>query len=566
MNHVTGSSGHPRSVPAIRRHHAVASRAEPAADALADAARGADDDASGDAADALSGSPDPVEDAPGPVAAAPDDPAAPEGGSPPGERDAPADRHAARPAARPAARAADAAPEPPSPTPDGAAPAAAARPAPALKPLAIEVPEAIGRYRIGKRIGSGTCGVVHRARDQVLGRDVAIKLSPIGEAHVSTGKVPGAQRAYQTEIVAAGRLTHPNIVTVHDAGQHRALNYLVMEIVAGRSLKEYGKGREPLPTHRALAVIADCCLALDYSHGRDILHRDIKPANIMLTDAGEVKLLDFGIAVGLSGAAGLTRQGPTLGTPNYMSPEQILGRELGPASDFYSLATVLFELLTGRQLFKAKKVKELFRTVVQQTAPRLVDVRPDLPPELSEVLSRALQKKPALRFQSGEEMREALLPFVERFRTAEERSPEQQRFIRRLQRQSFFLSFSDVEIAQLLELVRVRRFRPGEVLLRAGDVERRLLIVTDGLVRVSGNGDLLALRGEGDCVGELGFINGAPENRESVALTAGEALDVTSEALAELPPRVHLHYYRFISEILADRLARDGRLQLDHAL
>jgi len=435
-----------------------------------------------------------------------------------------------------------------------------------FKPLSIAVPKAIGRYSIGDRIGSGTCGVVHRAIDDVLGREVAVKLSPIGEAHISTGKVPGAQRAYQTEIVAAGRLTHPNIVTVHDAGQYRDLNFLVMEIIEGRSLKEFGKGRTLLPKHLALSAVAECCQALDYSHERDILHRDIKPANIMLANNGDVKLLDFGIAVGLTGSGGLMRKGPTLGTPNYMSPEQILGDELGPPSDFYSLATVLFELLTGRQLFKAKKVKDLFRVVVHQRAPRLADVRPDLPLELSDVLARALQKKPSLRFQSGRAMRDALLPFVEQFRIVEQRPPAQQQFIKELQQQSFFLSFSDVEIAQLLELVTVRSFSPGDVLLRAGNVDRRLLILTDGLARISGDGKLLAVRRAGDCVGELGFINGVSETRETVALTEGSVLEVTRDSLSELPPKVHLHYYRFISEILAARLARTDQLQLDHAL
>jgi serine/threonine-protein kinase len=135
-----------------------------------------------------------------------------------------------------------------------------------VKPLDITVPGEIDRYTIGKRIGSGTCGVVHQALDNLLGRDVAVKLSPIGEAHLSTGKVPGAQRAYQTEIVAAGRLTHANIVTIHDAGQFEDLNYLVMEVVDGESLKEYGKGKTLLPVHEALRVISACCRALDYSH------------------------------------------------------------------------------------------------------------------------------------------------------------------------------------------------------------------------------------------------------------------------------------------------------------
>jgi len=123
-----------------------------------------------------------------------------------------------------------------------------------LKPLNILVPDEIGRYTIGGKIGSGTCGVVHLALDNVLRREVAIKLSPIGEAHISTGKVPGAQRAYQTEIVAAGRLSHPNIVTVYDAGQFEELNYLVMEAVDGESLKQYGKGQSPLPVCSTLAL------------------------------------------------------------------------------------------------------------------------------------------------------------------------------------------------------------------------------------------------------------------------------------------------------------------------
>jgi len=340
--------------------------------------------------------------------------------------------------------------------------AAGAAAAPRLKPLDILVPDEIGRYTIGARIGSGTCGVVHLALDNVLSREVAVKLSPIGSTEVSSGKVPGAQRAYQTEITAAGKLRHANIVTVYDAGQFEELNFLVMESVEGESLKSYGKGQKLLPINKALSVIIDCCHALDYSHSQDILHRDIKPANIMLDRHGSAKLLDFGIAVGLSEESSLARQGPTLGTPNYMSPEQILGRELTPASDFYSLATVLFELLTGRQLFKARKVKDLFRTVVNQPPPRLDEVRPELSAELGDFMERALAKKPSERFQSGAEMAAVLEPFVESYRLIEERPPAQRRFIEQLSALSFFQGFSDVEVAQLLELVNVRTFAPDE--------------------------------------------------------------------------------------------------------
>jgi hypothetical protein len=249
-----------------------------------------------------------------------------------------------------------------------------------------------------------------------------------------------------------------------------------------------------------------------------------------------------------------------------MSPEQILGRDLGPTSDFYSLATVLFELLTGRQLFKAKKVKDLFRTVVHQPAPKLHEVRTDLPVGLSRVLDRALAKKPGQRYQTGLEMAKALEPFVESYRIVEQRPPAQQRFIRQLQRQEFFLPFSNVEIAQLLELVKVRRFESGDALLASGNVERRLMIITDGLVKMTDGGDLIGVLGGGDCVGEFGFINGAPETKRALAMTAVHALEVSADLLGELPPKVHLHYYRHISDLSVKRLAHDGRLQLDFTL
>lgn len=435
-----------------------------------------------------------------------------------------------------------------------------------IKPLDITVPGEIDRYTIGKRIGSGTCGVVHQALDNLLGRDVAVKLSPIGEAHLSTGKVPGAQRAYQTEIVAAGRLTHANIVTVHDAGQFEDLNYLVMEVVEGESLKEYGKGKTLLPVHEALRVITACCRALDYSHSQGILHRDIKPANIMLAENTDVKLLDFGIAVGIRDGGGLKNKGPTLGTPNYMSPEQILGRELGPPSDFYSLATVLFELLTGRQLFKAKKVKDLFRTVVHKRAPRLHDVRPNLPVELSDVIAKALEKKPKDRFQTGREMADALRPFEEMFNIVERRPVAQQRLISELQGKCFFAQFSDLEIAHLLEHVEVKSFAENDVLIEVGDKQRRIMILTDGTAKIENDGKYLRLLGEGECLGETGFISGCAYKHRVQALTSVNALVLSADVMTELPPKIHLHYYRHISEIMVARTTLANTPNVDIAL
>ena len=433
-----------------------------------------------------------------------------------------------------------------------------------LAPIDIAVPLQIDKYTIGGKLGSGTCGVVHKGLDTVLDREVAIKLSPIGEPHLSTGKVPGAQRAYQTEIFAAGRLRHPNIVTVYDAGQYDDLNYLVMEAVTGQSLKHFGKGQTLLPVFRSIEIIIDCCKALDYSHNQGILHRDIKPANVMIADNGQVKLLDFGIAVGLNDEAGLSRKGPTLGTPNYMSPEQILGKRLGPASDFYSLATVLFELVTGRQLFKAKKVKDLFRTVVHQEAPKLQEVRSDLPAEFSQIVAKALRKKPDSRYQSGAELIADLEPFVEYFRNLAERSPEQVRHVRQLKSLSFFNAVNDSDVARLLNEANVREFEAHDELLEGGNIERRLLILTEGLVKAYSAGRLCHLYSPGDCLGELGFMQGNREENQFFAVGDVKALEVCSSTLAVLPPSMHLRYYKKISDILVKRLSSgESRLQLD---
>ncbi len=428
-----------------------------------------------------------------------------------------------------------------------------------IAPADIVVPTNIGRYTLGGRLGSGTCGVVHKALDTVLDREVAIKLSPAGEPHVTTGKVPGAQCAYQTELYAAGRLRHPNIITVHDAGQHDELNYMVMEAVRGRSLKHFGKGQKLLPPHRALEIVIDCCRALDYSHDQGILHRDIKPANIMIAENGAVKLLDFGIAVGLTDDVALSRKGPTLGTPNYMSPEQILGKSLGPASDLYSLGTVLFELITGKQLFKARKVKDLFRTVVHERAPQVAEFRPDLPEAFSQVVATVLEKKPETRFQSGSEFIVALLPFVEDFKTRGSHTPEQITLAATCTGLSFFAGLTETEMLQLLDEANLRQFSAGNELLSGANFERRLLVVIEGIVREYKGGIVEHVFTDGDSLGETGFVQGNPVDSQLFAATPVKAIEISSAALAALPPELHISLYKRASAALIERAALSER-------
>ena len=166
-----------------------------------------------------------------------------------------------------------------------------------------------------------------------------------------------------------------------------------------------------------------------------------------------------------------------------MSPEQILGKPLGPASDFYSLATVLFELVTGKQLFRAKKVKDLFRTVVHEEAPKVSDFRPDLPIEFSQIIEKALLKKPELRYQSGAEMIADLLPFAEEFRGFGSHTPEQLALVDRCSRLNFFQGFAERDVMRVLDEAQVRELAASTELLDGGNIERRLLILAEGVVK-----------------------------------------------------------------------------------
>lgn len=415
-----------------------------------------------------------------------------------------------------------------------------------LRPLDIKSPTAIGRYRLGRRIGAGTCGVVHLGYDTALRREVAIKLSPVGDLEPGTGKVPGAQRAYETELVAAGRLEHRNIVTVHDAGQYDDLNYLVMEVIRGRTLKAYGKGRERLPASRVLAIIIDCCHALDYSHSKGILHRDIKPANIMVAKDGTVKLLDFGIAVGLRGEGALARTGPTLGTPNYMSPEQILGRDLSPASDFYSLATILYELLTGRQLFKARSVKELFRAVIRQPAEPLRSARRDLPDALSTLLARCLDKQPAKRVQSGAELARELARFIAPLHRAESRWPLSPAALEQIRTRPGFQGLPAMQLRRLLDGPDRRDIAAGQVLSGKDAPGDAVLVILDGAVRMTDPTGRIRVLGPGDLFALGARYNGSAGKRYT-AMSAVTLQVLDSEHQARLPPELRAHCQRYLS-------------------
>ncbi len=266
-------------------------------------------------------------------------------------------------------------------------------------------PKKIGRYEILGELGKGAMGVVYKGRDPIIGRLVAIKTIRFDRLYEAE-EIEGLKERFFIEAQAAGKLIHPHIVTIFDVGEDRGLSFMAMEFVEGEPLSKFTSKERLLPLEKVVKLIIESAEALNFAHSQGIVHRDIKPANIMLTPQGQAKVMDFGIAKLPSST--LTQTGSILGTPAYMSPEQISGRELDGRSDLFSLGCVFYELLIGLRPFKGENLSALSYQITQGTPALPSELNPQIPPLIDVFILKALAKSPQQRFQSGGEMASAL--------------------------------------------------------------------------------------------------------------------------------------------------------------
>jgi predicted Ser/Thr protein kinase len=267
-----------------------------------------------------------------------------------------------------------------------------------------------GRYDLREELGRGAMGVVFHGFDPMIGRDVAVKTLRLSEAGTGLSREELIGR-FQTEARAAGLLAHPNIVVVFDAGEEGGLFYITMEFVEGRSLQSLIDAHQPFPVPRVLKLMEQVCSALDFAHQHNVVHRDIKPANLMLTPDDTVKITDFGTAKILQ--FGTAQTAHVMGTPSYMSPEQVKGSPVDGRSDIFSLGVILYELMTGEKPFPGENITTVMYKIINEEPipPRELDS--SIHPGLSAVISRALAKDPAARYQSCHELLSALKNYHE---------------------------------------------------------------------------------------------------------------------------------------------------------
>ena len=424
------------------------------------------------------------------------------------------------------------------------------------------MPETIGKYRIVRLLGEGATGTVYLASDLFSERDVAVKVMQ-EQAGMDAEDARRQQRFFQTEAALAGKLRHPHIATILDAGVEGDTRYLVMEYIDGGSLSEHCDPEKRLAVPKIIEIGFKCCKALEFANQIGVVHRDLKPANIMLTRDFDIKISDFGAAM-FDRAE--TTQVLGVGSPAYMSPEQIQGETLNFQTDIFSLGAVLYHLLTGRRPFTAGSVTDLMQQIVEAEPLPPSALRSDVPVTLDAVVARALAKSREQRYSSWAELADALEALLVEQSGDMLGLTEAERF-NAMRGLAFFQSFSEVELWDVLGRAAWRRFEAGEDLIREGDNDAGFFVLASGMAKVMSRGELLNIVSPGESVGEMSVIrrNGQARMATVSATEASWAISLTLEDLDALSAKVRARFNEAFLALLVDRISLvSGRLL--HAL
>ena len=401
--------------------------------------------------------------------------------------------------------------------------------------------ERIGKYEVIKPLGKGATATVYLARDPDTDNEVAIKLIRLDKENAAMRR--RLAKLFQIETQVAKRLNHPNIVKVYDAVVEEKRAYMVMEYVKGQPMDEFCTVDKLLPMHRVIGIVFKCCMALDYAYKQGVIHRDIKPANILLGEDDNPKLSDFGLALFIaknSETDSTFIQG--VGSPAYMSPEQIKAYPLNQKTDLYSMGVVLFQLLTGRLPFRAPNHSALMYKIINAETPSAVALNPNLPPLVDKILKKALEKDLYSRYANGAEFAKELTAV--RYQLVDDvadTSRDQERFMR-LRKMPFFLTFEDIEVWETLRFCVWRNVAEKVTLMHEGEEDRRFCIILSGSVEVSTEGKMLARLGVGEVVGEIAYLHPNQPKRTSTVVTLeptvyleinAAALDLSSEEVVD---------------------------------
>lgn len=420
------------------------------------------------------------------------------------------------------------------------------------EPTKTQASQTIGKYELIRPIGDGNMGTVFLARDPFSLQDVAVKIAtpkPADEDRIARRR----RKLFYIEAKAAGMLRHPNIVATIDAGIEDDRRYLVMEYVQGAStLDRYCAPDNLLPVERVVGILLKCALAFGFAHDKGVVHRDIKPKNIMLTQDNEVKICDFGLALITSADINDTQVMGRLGSPRYMSPEQVSEEMVTNQSDIFSLGIVAYEMLTGISPFKADNISAIAKRITREPHKPITEFRDDVPPALVHIIDRTLKKHPAGRYQSAMDLAGDLSLIHDEMRhTASKLSGTRQ--FERISRLSFFDEFEEAEILEAVNTAEWQEFDPGSEIIVEGEFDENFYLLVSGKVSVRRADVEVDVLEPGATFGELGFIVNQARTATIIADDKVIVLKIRASLIDRTSVNCQLRFQKAFLKNLAER-------------
>ncbi|MFH2047619.1 MAG: serine/threonine-protein kinase [Pseudomonadota bacterium] len=405
--------------------------------------------------------------------------------------------------------------------------------------------DTVGRYKIIRKLGQGGSGIVYMGLDPYIKRVVAIKLSKF-----NTDK---EKSHFFVEAQSAGRLSHPNIVSIYDAGVYRDYCYMAIEYVKGDTLLKYCNKENQLPVNTIIKIIINVCNALDYAHQQKVIHRDIKPTNIMMDSSLFPKITDFSIAH-ISEA---TLDMGLLGTPRYMSPEQLKDSKVSAISDIFSLGCVLYEMLAGVKAFPGDNHFSIMYKISNEDPAPVSSLRSGIPKILDEIIQKTLAKNPDDRYQSCIELSYDLR-VVQRGLAGSQGNERVNDIIGFINHLPFFKNFTKKHIKELLSVSKISKIPKGKKIVSEGEIDDTFYIIMSGKVAITKDNKKLAVVGQGNCFGEMAYISGRARTATVVAETDCILLVISAPLLDNASESIQLLFLKNFALTLVDRLAGES--------
>ena len=425
--------------------------------------------------------------------------------------------------------------------------------------MKFELQEQLGKYPLVRQIGSGATSSVYLARDPLTEREVAIKVFLFErDADPQTERMK--HKAFVAEASLAGKLNHPHIVEIYDAVVEPDHSYLVMEYVAGTTLEAHASVSSLLPLHKVVEIIFKCIRALEYAFQHGIIHRDIKPGNILLSARGETKVSDFGASF-QQRHGHTTTQIAGVGSPAYMSPEQIRMEPLTQQTDIYSLGVTMYRLLTGRLPYEATTQAALAYAIMNSQPAAPTTLRPDLPPLLDRIVRSAIAKDPAERYRSWLDFGKDLSQAFTALRLVGASVSDSEKF-NELRNMAFFEDLGDVALWEVVRIGTWKTLPAGSVIIREGEEGDNCYLLVKGELRVTLEGKELACIQPGGCFGEMVYFAKAKTRRTTTvtAVTEVTIIEIRAAALHAATDGLQAGFNKAVTRVLIQRLVHTNRL------